>query len=142
MAAPDRLDQLVSDFVTSLRTLIRDQAREALEGSFSADSETATKRATPIAKASRAAINGHPRGRGDKRSADEIDGLAEKFLAFVGKHPHLRIEQINAKLGTSTKDLALPIRKLIASGRIKGKGARRARTYSVSAANPVKRKRS
>ena len=49
--------------------------------------------------------------------------------SFVTKHPGLRIEQINKQLGTSTKDLALPIRKLIADGVIKTKGKKRSTTY-------------
>ena len=50
-------------------------------------------------------------------------------MSFVAKHPGLRIEQINKELGTSTKDLALPIRKLIAEGQIKTKGKKRSTTY-------------
>jgi hypothetical protein len=41
-----------------------------------------------------------------------------QFAAFVKAHPGLRIEQINKELGTTTKDMALPIRKLIAEGMI------------------------
>ena len=52
-------------------------------------------------------------GRGAKRTSDELDKLADQFHAFVTKHPGLRIEQINKQLGTTTKDFALPIRKLI-----------------------------
>ena len=48
---------------------------------------------------------------------------------FVKKNPGLRIEQINKQLGTTTKDLALPIRKLIAEGAIKAKGQKRSTTY-------------
>ena len=53
----------------------------------------------------------------------------ERLLTFVSKHPGLRIEQINKQLGTTTKDLALPIRKLIADGAIKTKGEKRSTTY-------------
>jgi hypothetical protein len=35
-------------------------------------------------------------------------------------------------LGTSTKDLALPIRKLIADGALKAQGHRRSTTYVVA----------
>ena len=44
-------------------------------------------------------------------------------------HEGLRIEQIHKELGTTTKDLALPIRKLIAEKRIKTKGQKRSTTY-------------
>ena len=58
-----------------------------------------------------------------------LDQLGTQFVSFVAKHPGLRIEQINKELGTSTKDLALPIRKLIAEGQIKTKGKKRSTTY-------------
>jgi hypothetical protein len=55
--------------------------------------------------------------------------MAERFHAFVAKHPGLRIEQINKQLNTTTKDLALPIRKMIAEGALKTKGAKRSTQY-------------
>src|SRR6202012_4487133 len=72
---------------------------------------------------------GAGRRKGAKRTGDELEKLAESFFAFVGKHPGLRIEQINKELGTSTKDLALPIRKMIADGSLKTKGSKRSTTY-------------
>jgi predicted transcriptional regulator len=55
--------------------------------------------------------------------------MSEKFAAFVKANPGLRIEQINKQLGTTTKDLALPIRKLISEGMLKAKGQKRSTTY-------------
>jgi hypothetical protein len=72
------------------------------------------------------------RGRGAKRSSEELDKLAERFQTFVKENPGLRIEQINKQLGTTTKDLALPIRKLISEGAIKTKGEKRSTTYFAS----------
>jgi hypothetical protein len=72
------------------------------------------------------------RGKGAKRSSNELDKLAETFHSYVMKHPGLRIEQINKELGTTTKDLALPIRKLIAEGALKAKGTKRSTTYFAS----------
>lgn len=72
---------------------------------------------------------GRGRGRGAKRTGEELEKLSDEFLAFVNKNPGLRIEQINKQLGTSTKDLALPIRKMIADGTLKVKGKKRSTTY-------------
>lgn len=68
-------------------------------------------------------------GRGYKRRSEDLETLSETMIAFVAKNPGLRIEQINKQLGTSTKALALPIRKLIAAGSLKTKGKRRSTTY-------------
>ena len=69
------------------------------------------------------------RRKGSKRTGNELEKLGDAFQAFVAKHPGLRIEQINKQLNTTTKDLALPIRKLISEGAIKTKGEKRSTVY-------------
>lgn len=55
------------------------------------------------------------------------------MLGFIKSHPGLRIEEINRELGTNTKDLALPMKKLIAAKQIKALGQRRATKYFAGA---------
>lgn len=105
------LQKLVNNFVNQLQSLWQQEAIAALTGK-----------------------NGHNglrigNGRGVKRTADDLEQLADQFVEFIVKNPGLRIEQINKQLGTTTKDLQLPIRKLIAEKRIKAKGNKRATTY-------------
>jgi hypothetical protein len=77
-----------------------------------------------------AARVGRPRGgRGAKRTAADLEALSEQVASFISANPGLRIEQINKELGTTTKDLALPIRKLISEGAINAKGQKRSTTY-------------
>lgn len=68
---------------------------------------------------------------GVKRSPADIQKLMDKFVGFVKKNPGLRIEQINAKLGTNTKELMVPVRRLIASRLLRTKGEKRATTYEA-----------
>jgi len=68
-----------------------------------------------------------------KRGTSELEALGSRFVKFISDNPGQRIEQINKQLGTTTKDLALPIRKLIAEGAVKTKGTRRATTYYAGA---------
>lgn len=117
------MNRVVSDFVAQITELARAAARDMIDQA--------------LGKANRGGgglvglggRGGRGRGRGAKRTSDELDGLAESFHSFVAKHPGMRIEQINKQLGTTTKDLALPIRKLIAEGAIKTKGEKRSTTY-------------
>jgi len=55
--------------------------------------------------------------------------MSNRFLEFVAENPGLRIEQINKQLGTTTKELALPVRRLVVDGAIKVKGSTRSTTY-------------
>jgi hypothetical protein len=121
------MNRVVSDFVAQITELARAAARDMIDQA--------------LGKGGRGALGGgrgRGRGRGAKRSSDELEQMAEAFHAYVAKHPGLRIEQINKDLGTTTKDLALPIRKLISDGSIKTKGTKRSTTYF--AGEPKKKK--
>ncbi|HEY6037215.1 MAG TPA: hypothetical protein VIV58_23205 [Kofleriaceae bacterium] len=72
------------------------------------------------------------RRKGAKRTAADLDQLGDDFHQYVLKNPGMRIEQINKQLGTTTKDLALPIRKMIAEGSLKTKGEKRSTQYFAS----------
>lgn len=121
-----RIQSLLAEYTAKIEAELKGQLVSAISH-LDLSSETAPAR--------RASTNGHAanghRGKGDKRAPEEMEALATKFVAYVGKHPGMRIEQINKELGTSTKDLQLPIRKLIAEKRIKATGQRRATKYSV-----------
>ena len=112
----------VDDFVAQITEIAKRAAVDAL-GS-----------ATP----SRAGRGGH----GVKRSPAQLEKTAATVRAFIAKHPGLRIEQINKSLKLTTVELALPIRKLIASGEIKTKGEKRATTYFPLIARAARRSRS
>jgi len=55
--------------------------------------------------------------------------LVGRLLSEIKAKPGLRMEQIAKTLGSTTKDLALPAKKLIAEKKIKTKGERRATKY-------------
>jgi hypothetical protein len=113
----NEMNRLVSGFVTQISSLARQAAIDSLQRALG------TKHG-----GSRLAA----RHRGEKRTSDELDALAETFHVFVARNPGLRIEQINKQLHTRTKDLMLPIRKLVADGALKTKGSRRSTTYFAS----------
>jgi len=125
------MNHAVQGFVAQITELARRAALETLESAFGGKASRSRGApaavALPLADVSRV---GRPRGgRGAKRTAADLEALSEKFAAFVKANPGLRIEQINKELGTTTKDLALPIRKLLADKEISAKGQKRSTTY-------------
>lgn len=64
-----------------------------------------------------------------KRTPEEIEALKKDIIKAVLKEPGLRSEQLAAVLNTTTKDLAMPIGALVASGTLKTKGQRRGTSY-------------
>jgi len=125
------MNHTVQGFVAQVTELARRAALETLESAFGGKAGRAGSAPAVVAVAPPAVARaGRPRGgRGAKRSPADLEALSEKFAAFVKANPGLRIEQINKELGTTTKDLALPIRKLISEGMIKAKGKKRSTTY-------------
>ena len=137
----NEMNRVVQGFVAQIAELARRAAIDTLESAFGGGGGggggRAARGAGAAAGAATAAIAsasfgrvGRPRGgRGAKRTAADLDALSDKFASFVKANPGLRIEQINKQLGTTTKDLALPIRKLIGEGQITAKGQKRSTTY-------------
>lgn len=112
-----RVQSVIDRFVSELTAIAREEAAKIVLGGI-----------TPSGRVRKAASNSAG-GHGAKRSPENIEALQSKLLGYVKSHPGLRIEQINEQLGTSTKDLALPIRKLIAAKQLRVQGQRRATKY-------------
>lgn len=69
------------------------------------------------------------RGKGEKRSPEAIRATTNKLLAAIKTAPGSRIEYLSKQLDIPTKDLALPVKKLIAAKSVKTKGQKRATAY-------------
>jgi hypothetical protein len=121
------MNHTVQGFVAQITELARRAALNTLESAFGGGR---VGRAVAVPAIAAIPQIGRPRGgRSAKRSPEDLEELSTKFASFVKAHPGLRIEQINKELGTTTKDLALPIRKLISESRIAAKGKKRSTTY-------------
>jgi hypothetical protein len=66
---------------------------------------------------------------GQKRDPKLLQKLVDRLAAHIAAKPGQRIEQINKPLGVPTKDLSLPIKKLLRANRIIAKGQKRSTTY-------------
>jgi hypothetical protein len=120
-----QLNQLIADFVDQVTTLARQTARDLLDRELSGAGR-------------RVVLNG--RGKGVKRTGTVLAKLGEKLIEYVKEHPGLRIEQINEELGTTTRDLALPIRKLIADGQLRTEGEKRSTKYFIGSGRKRRKK--
>jgi hypothetical protein len=108
----------VEAFVAEITELARAAAYQALSAGLD----------TPIAsgRSATVAIRGR---RGGKRTADEIAQMADAFLAHVTANPGQRMEHIAKELGLATPELTLPVRKLLADGKLRVEGQKRATQY-------------
>jgi hypothetical protein len=80
----------------------------------------------PKAKAVKAAGS-----KGQKRDPEKLAALTDELLVHIKANPNQRIEQIGKSMLVSTKELALPARKLIADGFVVKSGNKRSTTYAA-----------
>jgi len=131
----DRIRVRVEQFASELADLIRESAMETVSVALAGASPSPGRGGRRAAVAP-APVRGAARGRaaasrekGAKRPPDEIERLTGRLLDYVKGNPGQRIEQIADGMGTSTKELNLPAKKLIAGKQLKTKGQKRATQY-------------
>ena len=109
----------IESFVEELSTLVRTAALQSVTEVFGSASGGRRGRGGGSSL----------RVKGEKRSPQALAQTVGKLLTEIKAKPGLRMEQIAKALGSTTKDLALPAKKLIAEKKIKTKGERRATKY-------------
>jgi hypothetical protein len=126
----NEMNRTVQGFVAQITELARRAAIDTLESAFGGRGSNGAAAMPTAAVVTGTGRAGRPRGgRGAKRTPADLAALSDRVASFVKANPGLRIEQINKQLDTTTKDLALPIRKLISDGVITAKGKKRSTTY-------------
>jgi hypothetical protein len=137
----------IETFLAEISTMVRDSAfqavREALggEGGGSGGNGAPARRGPGRPRGSGAQANagaasgngrkkaGRRGSRGGKRSSEEMDAMTELIELHIRQSPGQGAEQIGKAVGLSTKDMALPIRKLLAARSIRTEGQRRGTKY-------------
>ncbi len=118
-----RVEAFVEELTAMIRASALDLVNEALgEGGSRPGRRSAGRRPAAPAPSAR-------RVKGAKRDPKMLAALTDRLGDYIKKKPGQRIEQIGKALGTPTKDLALPVKKLLAAKKISTKGQKRATTY-------------
>ncbi len=123
-----KIQAIIENFVAELSAALSEASHNAIALALGGGQPAAVSGKARTAKPAKVAKVAK-RAKGAKRTADELTELTSSLLAHVKRHPGLRIEQIGEALGLTTKDLALPAKKLIAEKKLSTKGQKRATTY-------------
>lgn len=124
----DRIRGMLEAFAGDLANLIRESAMQSVRDALGGESTGRGGRRSggggmAAAPASRRLA------KGAKRPPDEIVNLTAQLLDYVKGHKGERIEQIAKGMGVSTRELNLPVKKLIAGKSIRTRGQKRATQY-------------
>ncbi len=119
----------VEAFVAELSGLVQEAALEKVSEAIAGAKTTTPSRRRGAPRAAAAAARPQRGSRGGKRTAEEIESQASEITAFVTKNPGSGVEAIAAGLGTSSKELTLPIKKLLSTKALTRKGQKRATKY-------------
>jgi hypothetical protein len=122
----DRIRGMVQAFAGELAALIRESAFETVRAALGDSGGRGRGRGR---RASAALGRRSDRSKGAKRPPQEIAKLVGKLRDYVKAHPGQRIEQIAKGMGTSTRELNLPAKKLLSEKLLKTRGEKRATKY-------------
>jgi DNA-binding NtrC family response regulator len=120
-----QIRKTIEAFVEELSALVRAAAVQSVTEAFGAGAAVPARRGRGAAAAPAA----RGRSKGQKRAPEALAELTERLLGAVKSSPGQRMEEIAKGLGTSTSELTLPAKKLIAEKKLKTKGERRATKY-------------
>lgn len=122
-----KVNRTVQGFVAQVIELVRHTALETVQTAFMAPAPTGPIELPGV----REPVAVSP---GRRRTPADLDALARRVATVVQAHPGLRIAELAERLGTPTRHLSVPLRKLVAEGAIQARGRRRATTYVATAA--------
>lgn len=127
--ASSKIDQLIQDFATDLRAAIAEEAAAAFAEIAGAGARTIFRPRTPGRPAK--ATSPGKGGERVRRSADDIAQQAALILGYIKKNPGHRAEQIGSAVGFSTREMMVPIAKLLEEKKLGKKGVKRATSYTA-----------
>jgi len=125
----DQIRSSIDQFVVELTQLVRQAALESISQALGGQAAAAPARRGP----GRPKGSGRPRkaarARGGRRSSGDVGETAQLLHAHVSSNPGQSISEIASALGSSSKELRLPVLKLIGDGKMHTTGQRRGTRY-------------
>ena len=128
----------VDSFVGDLTGLVKQAAMESVQEALGG---TVAPRRRGPGRPRKTAKKGSPRRKRVRRSSGDLDATAARILSYVKANPGSGVTEIAASLRRTSKDLRLPILKLLEEKKLRTTGQRRGTRYHAGGRRgPAKRK--
>ena len=131
------VDALVRDLTAMIRESALQTVQQALGGPVARKRGPGRPRGTRKAKAKKR----RAKRKRIRRSSEDVEALASRILGHVKANPGQGVTEIARALRRTSKDLKLPIQKLLAEKKLKTKGERRGTKYFAGGRGGGTRKR-
>ncbi len=129
----ERIRARIDTFVTELNALVRQAAVEAVDAALSDGGTARRGRGRGRGRPSRSGTSRRKAtGKRIRRSSADGDATATAVLRQVKITPGGSVTDIGAALGLSSKDLKLPIKKLLEEKKVRTTGQRRGTKFRFS----------
>jgi hypothetical protein len=129
MTIQDQIAQRIQAFTAELEALVRRAAIEAVADSLGGGPTRRQGGGGAAKAASAAPVRASRRAKGGKRPPAELAALVDATAAWIAANPGQGVEKMGKAIGVQTKELALPIAKLLKAKTIKKRGNKRATKY-------------
>ncbi len=130
-AIQERVEAFVQELSDLVRQSVIDSVQDALGGTNGAPRGRAGRASARGGRRVARVAGGRGRGRrkGQKRSPAELERLVGLVRGYVNKNSGQGVEAMARGLGVASRELVLPIKKLIAEGELRTRGEKRATKY-------------
>ena len=120
------VDSFVNDLTNIVKRSALEQVLEAVSGAMDAPAKAKRGPGRPRKNAVAAPSKS---GKRIRRSSANVGQMTENALAHIKANAGCSVGELGKALGATTKDLRLPLQKLLADGKVKTKGQKRGTRY-------------
>lgn len=115
-----RIDECIEAFAFDIGEIVRRVAFESASRALAGEPAIAAATVARIKRYGRA---------GGKRTKNQIQRTTAALESHIRSSPGRRMEELSHDLGVSSRELSLPMRRLLEAGRVRAEGQKRATRY-------------
>lgn len=139
----DRIRNLTENFVRELEQAIRESALESVQSALLGGAQSAPTRRGPKPTVSSAPKRARKAsGKRGKRTPEQVEADGMNAVDYVRGNPGCPVGDIGTALGLSTKDLRLPLLRLVEAGTLRTEGQKRGTRYFPGSGKAKRAKKS
>ena len=137
-----QIRSLVDTFVTDIADLIREEALATVREALGDGVPAPVRRGPGRPRKKKAKATRRKTGRRVRRSSEPVDAEAARALTYIKTNDGCSVGDIGDALGLSTKDLRLPLQKLLGNKEVRTTGQKRGTKYHAGGGRgPAKKKK-